>query len=118
AFSATTNGRADVRAEPAARAMASRCFGRAVGRNAIEHPSHFLLELIRRRPIEIQLPTNRIVHRPHSLSAGREVRKEVRFARSAQSLDALEMMRSHREHEVGVLNQLARQRLGSMLTEV
>src|SRR5215218_3489848 len=101
ACAATASVQPDARAAPTARAMGSWGARAALRGYAIQDAANLRLELIGSRAIDVELGADRIADRPGRRAVRRVLRQQERTARPTQRLDALEMVRTHGENEIG-----------------
>src|SRR5947209_13425834 len=94
-------GGREVRGAQAASAPSARARP-AFRRDAIEHLSDLLLQLIRRRAIDVELRTDRITDRARRRAVGGVLTQQERLAAATECFDALEVMRGHGKDEIGL----------------
>src|SRR5262249_54465186 len=98
-MSATANAGPGGRVGPAGLAVRSSP-GAALRCDSIDDAPDFFLELVSRRPIDIELGADGVADRPLGLAMRRVVTQQVRLPLSAERFDPLEVMRTHRQNQV------------------
>src|SRR3954468_3810440 len=104
---ATASDSPGARAGRAAQAVRSRLTRAAIGGDSVEHALNLFFQLVRRRAVHIQLRANRIADSSMRCAARREIGDQERFSFAAERFDALEVVWTHCENQVGGANQIA-----------
>src|SRR5207248_6358643 len=86
----------------------SRASARLVDGDAIEHALDLLLELFEGRAIQLVVAAKGIADRAVRFAARRVRSEQIRLPRTAELLDVLQVRRTHRENDVAVLDDRAR----------